>query len=335
MKTTIKDIAKLAGVSKASVSRVLNGSKPVSDDIKQRVLKVIEETGYKPSSIARSLVSKKTNLIGLLIPDISNPFYSELVKGMVEVANKHDYNILLLNSFHDPNKEIEFLEILKDKQVDGLIFMTDNFTKEHINFFKDYDKPTVTVNRKLKEYDFPNVDIDNFKAGFDATKYLIELGHKRIAIIRAPLSDETAGVKRFEGYKKALEKYNIPFDENLVKEGDFKAKSGFISTEEFLKLDNPPTAIFTVNDEMACGVIKRVIKGKLKVPEDISVIGFDDIPIANNFIPSITTIKQPISEMGKKATKILYNMIKGENIVNKDFLLPHKLVIRESTSKKD
>ncbi|RKD29539.1 LacI family DNA-binding transcriptional regulator [Thermohalobacter berrensis] len=334
-KTTIKDIAKLAGVSKATVSRVLNGSKYVSPEAYNRVMKVIEKTGYKPSSIARSLVNKKTKVIGVLITDISNPFYSELVKGIVEVANVYDYNILLCNSFNEFKKEVEFLEILSNKEVDGIIFMTKGVTDEHRNFLRSFKKPVVTVNRKVKEFKIPNVDIDNFKAGYDATEHLIKLNHKRIAIIRAAETDETAGVERFEGYKKALDDYKVPFDNRLVMEGDFKAKSGYKAMEKFLRLENPPTAVFCVNDEMACGVIKCVVENGLNVPEDVSVVGFDDIPLASLFIPSLTTIKQPIYDMGAVAMRLVYKLIKGEKIDKEDYILPHKLVIRQSTKKRN
>jgi LacI family transcriptional regulator len=332
-KVTINDIAKMAGVSKATVSRVINKSKYVSPEIYERVMKVIKETEYNPSSIARSLVSKETKIIGLLTPDISNPFYSELVKGMVEVANKYDYNILLCNSFFQTNKEAEFLKILSDKEVDGIIFMTNEITEKHKEFFRKYKKPVVTVNRKFWGFNIPNVDIDNFKAAYDATEYLIKLNHKRIAIIRAPLDDETSGVTRFEGYRKALRDYEIPFDEGLVKEGNFKANTGYKAMEEFLKLDNPPTAVFCVNDEMACGAVRCIIEKGLRVPDDISVVGFDDIPLASLFIPSITTVSQPIYDMGVLAMELICRMIKGEQVEVKTYILPHKLVVRQSTKK--
>lgn len=333
-KITIKDVAKLAGVSKATVSRVLNNSKYVSPEVHERVVKVIEETGYKPSSIARSLVSKETKLVGLLIPDVSNPFYSELVKGMVEVANKYNYNILLCNSFFHVDKEVEFLRILLEKEVDGIIFMTNEITDEHREFFEKYHKPTITVNRKFWGFDIPNVDIDNFSAAYDATKYLIELNHRRIAIIRAPESDETAGVERFEGYARALKDAGIPLNESLVKEGNFKALSGYKAMKELLNLNNPPTAVFCVNDEMACGAVKCVMEKGLGVPEDISVMGFDDVPLASMFIPSITTIKQPIYEMGALSMELMYKMIKGEDVEVKTYVLPHQLVVRDSTKER-
>ncbi|EOD00843.1 LacI family DNA-binding transcriptional regulator [Caldisalinibacter kiritimatiensis] len=334
-KITIKEIAEMAGVSKATVSRVLNDSKYVSPEIYSRVMKVIEETGYKPSFIARSLVNKKTKVVGLLIPDISNPFYSELVKGMVEVANKYDYNILLCNSFFNQKKEMDFLKLLWEKEVEGIIFMTHEITNKHRKFFEKYTRPTVTVNRKFWGFDIPNVDIDNFLAGYDATEYLVKQNHHRIAIVRAPLSDETAGVERYEGYKKALEDYGIDFDEKLVKEGNFKADTGYKAMEDLLELDSPPTAVFCVNDEMACGVINCVVEKGLKVPEDISVVGFDDIPLASMFIPSITTIRQPIYDMGALSMELMYKMIKGEKVESKTYVLPHKLVVRQSTMKNE
>lgn len=333
MGVTIKEVAKLAGVSKATVSRVLNNTKPVSTEIKEKVMKVIEETGYKPSSLARSLVNKETHLIGVLIPDISNDFYSVLVKGMVHFIDDNNYNILLGNSFDEPKKELDYLELFQSKEVDGIIFMTRSLGEKHLEYVDRFNKPIITVNRKLDRLGIPNIDIDNFKAAYDATKYLIDLNHKRIGIVRASLDDPTAGVERFEGYKKALEDNSIEFKEELVKESHFNPKEAKKVTEELLGLKEPPTAIFAVSDIMATGVIKAIVEKGLKVPENISVFGFDDIPLADNFIPSISTIRQPIYEMGEKAMDLLLRMISGEDITEKTFVLDHQIVERQSTRK--
>lgn len=334
MKITINEVAKIAGVSKATISRVLNNSKPVSSEVKDRVMKVIAETGYSPNLLARGLATQETRLIGVVIPDITNPYFSELVKGIEEEANSKDYNILLCNSYLNHQKEIRYLNILKDKVVDGIIFMTTDQTKEQEVFFEKYDKAVITIGRSLEGISISSVDIDNFLSAYVAVNYLISLNHKRIGMVRGPLINKSAGNNRYEGYIKAIEQSGIVYDHKLIVEGSFSSKDGYNAMSRLLNIKNPPTAVFFANDDMAVGGISCIVSNGLKVPEDISVVGFDDIPIASIFIPSLTTIKQPIFEMGKSAVTNLIKKIKGKT-VEKHKVFETELVIRNSTKMKN
>lgn len=333
MKMTIKDIAEIAGVSKATVSRVLNNTKPVSDEIKERVQSVIDETGYRPSSLARSLSRQRTGILGLIIPDVANPFYAELVKGMSEVAKAYHYNILLCNTFREHEKEREFLELLEDKEVDGIIFMTFEFHKYQKAFFDRYRKPIVTVNRHFEGQEIPNVDIDNEAAAYSAVRYLIELGHRRVGIISSSKTDDTA-IYRVDGYRRALEEAGLSAEEDLVVESDYHFKSAYEGARQLMTLEDPPTAIFCLNDELAVGAIKYLNDTGRSVPEDVSVIGFDDVPLASMFIPSLTTIRQPIYEMGATAARLLIKRVKDEPLEWNQQTLPFELVIRNSTAER-
>lgn len=330
----MKDIAKEAGVSKATVSRVINNTKPVSKEIRDKVQKVIDKNNYRPSSLARSLAKKETKVIGLIIPDLSNIFYSELVEGISSTAHKYGYNVFLCNSFKNHDLEIEFLELLEEKEVDAIILTTFHTTDRQKEFIKKFNKPIVTINRKFEGKDLPNVpniDIDNFQAAYDAVEYLVKTGNKSIGIIRAEKKDKTC-IDRFEGYKKVLEDYNIPINEKFIVGSDFHFESSYNSMSQILKEDEKPDAMFCLSDEIATGAIRAIIDNGLKVPEDIAIIGFDDIPLAKRFIPSISTISQPIFEMGKRAMDTTYKMIINDSPDDiGDTILDYELVIRDST----
>ncbi|GIM28527.1 catabolite control protein A [Clostridium polyendosporum] len=333
MKITINEIAEMAGVSKATVSRVLNQSKPVSDEIRDKVIKVIEETGFNPNSIARSLVIKKTYLIGIVIPEIANPYFSQLVRGIEDEANARDYNIVICNADNEFQKENKSLQVLKNKQVDGIVFLTSHLLEEHNLFFKTNSIPTVIIGTNSKEFNIPFVDIDNFTAAYDVVRYVVSLGHSSIGLIRGPLTYQNVSFFRLEGYKKALQDHGFPFEEHLVKSGDYKFESGYAAMEEFLKQDSKPTVIFAMNDEMAIGAMSCAIDSGLSVPEDISIIGFDDISLASMVRPMLTTVNQPVYEMGLESIKILINMIQCPDKKVENVIFPHKIIERQSMSK--
>jgi LacI family transcriptional regulator len=328
----MKDIAKKAGVSKATVSRVINNTKPVSKEIREKVEAIIEETGYTPSSVARSLAKRETFIIGLIIPDLTNDFYSELVRGISDAARKHGYQVILCNTFRDHEREIDFLNLLKEKQVDAIIFTTFHVTKEQIDFFKNFNKPVVTVNREFTHKNLPvipNIDINNYKASYEAVSYLIRTGHEKIGIIRAEKHDKTC-IHRYEAYRQALEDHEMAYDPDLVVGEDFHFESGYYGMKKILEKGKVPDAMFCLSDELATGAIKAIYDFGLKCPEDISVIGFDGIPLSMRFIPSISTVSQPIFDMGSTAMETVYKMINDEP-VTQEILLNYKLVIRDST----
>jgi len=333
LKNTISDIAKMAGVSKATVSRVLNNSKPVSSEVRNKVMHVIEETGFKPSALARGLATKETKLIGVVIPDVANPIFSELVKGMEEEANNSGYNVLLCNTYLDQSKEMQYLQVLKDKEVDGIIFLTTHETEEQVKFFKSFSKPVVT-DRKFKQMDLPSVGVNDFEASYEAVNYLINLSHSRIAMVRGPIQDQSHGSNRYLGYIKAMEDNDLEIDETRILEGDFTVKAGYEAMGKLLAVKKSPSAVFFANDLMAVGGIRCIVDSGLQVPEDISVIGFDDIPIASMFIPSLTTVKQPTFEVGIKMMEKVVHLIRGKED-EKHSVFETKLMLRNSTCKHD
>ncbi|SHH00527.1 LacI family DNA-binding transcriptional regulator [Tepidibacter thalassicus] len=331
---TIKDVAKKAGVSISTVSRVINNSKPVSNEIRQRVLKIIKETGYVPNPLARSLVTKKSQLIGVIVPDISDFFMGELLNGIEEVGKIYDYDILLCNSYGEPDEELKYINLLRSKQVAGIIFVSWKIEEKHVQAIKNGNIPAVYISKNAREFDVYSVSIDNFEAAYEMTKYLIENGHKKIAFIKSSVQDSIMDSDRFKGYKKALEESNMQLDESLIKEGDATSESGYYLMNEIFEIKNIPDAVFATNDEVAVGVINCILDNGYKVPEDISVAGFNDIKLASIYRPSITTIKQPIYDMGAVSIRMIVKMINEEEIVDKNIYLPYKLIERQSVSKK-
>lgn len=331
MKTTINEVAKLAGVSKATVSRVMNDSKPVNKEKHDRVIQAIKELEFRPSTVARGLVHKRTGLVGVVIPDITNPFFAEMVRGVEEVVREKNYNMILCNTFHSFEREMSTLNMLMDKYVDGIIFMTAKVTPEHREFFKKNQLPVTFINRKCEDIHVSSLDIDNYQAAHDMTTFFLKRGHRRVAIIRAPLTDKTSGFERFRGYQDAMRAYGVEPDHSLVMRSNFKIESTYKSVKRFLKTQQMVTAIFATSDLMAMGAIKCLKDHGIRVPQDVEVAGFDDIPMASYYIPSITTVRQPITEMGKTATKMLIREINGDKVKNRSIILPYQLICREST----
>lgn len=329
-KITIKDVAKRANVSISTVSRVINESKPVSSEIRQRVLKIIKETGYTPNPVARSLVMKKSQLIGVIVPDISNFFTGEILNGVEEIGKMYNYDILLCNTYGELEQELRYLNLLKSKQVEGIIFMTWRLKEEHKNFFKEDDIPIVLINRDTSEINLPSICIDHFNASYEMTKYLMDNGHKKIALIRSGKENDVFGIDQYNGYQKALMEANIEIDNRLIFNGNFKLEEAYECVEKMIKKDILPTAIFATTDFMAIGAINALVDNGYKVPEDVSVVGFNDIKLASIYRPRLTTIKQPIYDIGAVAIRVIIKKIKGEKIDNNMIVLPHELIERES-----
>lgn len=327
----IKEVAKKAGVSVATVSRVLNNSDLVSEETKERVLKAIKELNYHPNLLSRNLRHLKTKMILALLPNVSNPFYARVVKGIEDVAHKHGYNVMLCNTDSNPEKERAYLELLKNKLADGVILMASTMKKEELTLLaKNY--PVVQCCEYIEDAGASYVSIDNFSAAYKAVRHLINLGHSKIALLSC--KNEFISTKlREEGYKKALEEAGIKFDEKLVKYGDYSFKSGIRAAKELLSMQEKPTAIFAISDIMAIGVIKALKEAKLKVPENVAVVGFDDINFASMYDPAVTTISQPKYDLGCVAMEMLLNFIEGKQKNPQGVFLEHELVIRESTIK--
>jgi LacI family transcriptional regulator len=330
MSITIKDVAKKANVSISTVSRVINDSKPVSDDIKMRVVKVIEELGYKPNPVARSLVTKKSRLIGVIIPDISDPYIAELLNAIEEVAKTYDYDIILCNSYGSHESEEHYLNLLKTKQVEGMIFLTYKLRKFHKEFFDTSKMPVVMINRDATQLNLSSVSINHFDAMYEMTTKLFNDGHKKVALIRNGKESDVFGPNHFDGFQKAHETHKVDFDPESVYEGAFSLEKSYEVTKKIIEGDLP-TAIIATTDSMAIGAINCLVDNGYNVPGDVSVCGFYDTKLAQLYRPQLTTIHQPIYDIGAVAIRLLIKQISGDEKEKKHFYLPHDLIVRDST----
>jgi len=329
---SIKDVAKVAGVSIATVSRVLNDVDVVNEDTKKKVQDAIKKLGYRPNIIARSLKTQKSRTIGIIIPDISNQFYPEIVRGAEDVSNIYNYNIMLCNTDLDPVKEMEYFRVFKEKMVDGVIYMSNSLEAEMINLIKELELPTVLVETTDKENTFPSVTIDNEKAAIDAINYLVKKGNKKIAYIGSHEDAVNAAAYRFAGYIAALKKNNLELKDELCSFGGLKPQDGYDGIKNILK-NNEIDAVFCASDELAMGVINALRDMGRKIPEEIDVIGFDNIYSAAYFYPKLTTVEQPMYDMGSVGMRMLIKIINGAELVQHHFVLPHQIVERDSCKK--
>lgn len=333
MAITIEDIAKEAGVSIATVSRVMNNTKAVSDELRDRVNAVIEKNQFKPNSLARGLATNKTQSIGIIIPDISNPVFATLVKGANEICHKKGYTLMVSESLGERDREEELLLGLEEKYIDGVLLAGIYVDSQLVEIAESMEYPVVLIGQE--DVDNCNklsvVIHDNEEATYEATKLLIQAGHREIAYIGGPEHDYSSGVKRFQGYKRALEEEDIKANDYMVYYGDFTLSSGYKGMEKILE-DNKDvlTAVIIGNDMMAIGAI-RLIRGKgLQVPEDISIIGMDGIEIGAYITPMLTTIEFPYYEEGVKAANVLMDYIDGRQKKPRSYYLKHRLIQRES-----
>lgn len=334
MNTTIYDVAREAGVSMATVSRVVNGNPNVKPATRKKVLDAIERLGYRPNAVARGLASKKTTTVGVIIPDISNIFFAELARGIEDIATMYKYNIILCNSDQNKDKEISLINTLLEKQVDGILFMGGEITEEHVTQFKRSPVPVVLAATVDQDGELPSVNIDYQQASFDAVTELIEAGHTRVGMVSGSLEDPVNGFQKFSGYKKAFTEKNMTFDDSLVAIGDYTYDSGIQAVNTLMNVDNPPSAIFAGTDEMALGVIHGLQDEGKKVPEDVEVIGFDNTRLATMVRPTLTTVVQPMYDIGAVSMRLLTKYMNKEEVDEKVVVLPHRLEYRNSSTLK-
>ncbi|SMC26507.1 transcriptional regulator, LacI family [Clostridium acidisoli DSM 12555] len=333
MAASIKDVAKEAGVSIATVSRVLNDVDVVNEETKKKVIEAIKKLDYRPNIVARSLKTQKTRTIGIVVPDISNQFYPEIVRGAEDVANIYNYNVILCNTDLDSEKEVEYLKVLREKMVDGVIYMSNSMEDEIIDTLNNLKLPTVLVETNSKNNEFPSVTIDNEKAAYDATTYLIKNGNKKIAYIGVNPDSANASGLRFLGYKKALEDNGIKYDEKLIQFGGLKAADGRDGMEVIINKVKDIDAAFCCSDEIAMGVINTLRDKGIKVPEQVDVMGFDNIYAASIYYPKLTTIEEPMYDMGSVGMRMLIKLVNKKEIEQKHYVLDHKLIERDSSKR--
>lgn len=327
---TIYDVAREAKVSMATVSRVVNGNPNVKPATRKKVMEVIDRLGYRPNAVARGLASKKTTTVGLIIPDISNIFFAELARGIEDIATMYKYNIILSNSDENTEKELHLLNTMLGKQVDGLIFMGANITEEHMEEFKKSPVPIVLAGSLEDTKQIPSVNINYEAAAYDSVKDFIDKGHTKIALIISNF-EEPINVKKLAGYKRALAENNIPFKEEFVIEGDFSYDSGIEAGERLSDLTEIPSAILVGADEMAVGVVHAIQDKGYNVPQDIEVISFDNTKLTLMVRPQLTTVVQPLYDIGAVAMRLLTKLMNKEEVEDNTVVLPHRIEKRNST----
>lgn len=325
--SNIRDVARLAGVSVATVSRALSSPEKVSAESLEKVHAAIAEVGYRPNMLARNFRSARAYAVVILVPDIANPFYSLFIRALEDRAQQKGYAVLLGDTRGTPERELEYIRRVETRLADGIVQLRPSSEKSQNNIPPDIP----CVNACGCEYTTgPAIRIDNRGAAKTMVEYLISLGHTRIGVISG-LKDNPHAMERLAGYREALEEAGIGFERDLVAEGDFTMWSGLNAAFQFCNMKERPTAIFSMNDEMAIGAMQTFKNQGLRIPEDISVTGFDDISYSKYSDPSLTTISQPAEEMGKMAMDMLLKVIEGEPLSQRECVLPTEFIIRKST----
>jgi len=332
-KSNIKDVAFKAGVSATTVSAYLNKSAPVNVKTAKRIEEAIKELGYIPNLIARSLSSGVSNNIGFIIPDITNPFFPEIVKGASEILSSKGFYLHLCNADNNPENEDSFIKDLESMWVGGIILAPSYSENRNLEVLNNTKVPLVIIDRDIKGIKKDMVVINNQKGAYEVTKYLIENNHKKIIFLGGPGYTMTAQ-NRFKGWKKAMQEANI-LDANLSFWGDFTIESGYKMIENILNTPNNIDAVFACNDLIAIGAMEAIDNKGLKIPDDISIIGFDGIYISKFTKPKLSTYQQPIYEIGKIAAELLINRIKKtKKPKTKKLVIDGNLIIRETVARK-
>ncbi|GAA6204046.1 MULTISPECIES: LacI family DNA-binding transcriptional regulator [Thalassotalea] len=329
---TIYEVSALAGVSLSSVSRVLNNHEHVSEKTKQKVMAAMDELGYRPNSVARSLASNRSNSIGVLVSELHGPFYGEMLSSIEIELRKAGKHAVVTAGHSVEQSEKDGINFLIDRNCDAIIILIDSLSDEFVIELSKGSTPVVILNRLIPEIKDKCFYIDNELGGYLATKYIIEQGHKNLAYISGPLFKQDAN-ERLDGHKRALNEANLKFDDELFYEGDFLTTSGRVGIDHLLKKNKPFTAAICANDEMASGAMKGLRDHNMLIPKDCSVIGFDNVYFANYLHPELTTMNYPINEMAKMSAQwILKNVYKHSDVFVNNKFTP-ELIIRESIKK--
>jgi len=331
--TTIYDVAKAAGVSAATVSRAINGSSRVADPTLRRIRDAVQKLGYQPNAIARSLVTKSTQTIGLLLPDMANPFFPELVKGVQSLADERSYTLLLAETGGDPKTEQRYLDVLRGKAIDGVLVVGLAMRRQQLSKFVANGIPIVSLDRNVDLPRIAMVQLDNRAGGRRATQHLLSLGHHAVAHIGGP-SQLKVSEDRRAGYRDALRAARSLGASTLEVESDFTEEGGRRACLDLLDRGVAFSAIFAANDVMAIGAMAALRERDVPVPAKVSVVGFDDIHLARYASPALTTVRQPTYDMGRRATEVLIDAIQGRvrSAQERVVLLQGELVVRESTA---
>jgi DNA-binding LacI/PurR family transcriptional regulator len=330
MPVSIKDIARVAGVSHSTVSRALHNSPLIPPSTAQRIQDIARELGYTASAVARSLVTRKTKAIGVVVTSIADPFNGDVVDGIEEVANQHGYSVILASSQADPERELSVVRAYQERRVDGILVASSRVGDLYIPVFSELRIPIVLINNQHDSEFASSVSIDNLNGAELATRHLIDLGHRRIGYLgdRFGLQSDR---ERYLGYRKAMEGAGIPLEDVLRAQGNGKAEGAEESFCKLLESADPPTAVFCYNDVSAFGLIRKADDLGLQVPRDLSVVGFDDIFFTRLSQPPLTTVRQPRRDMGRQAMELLLASLE-ERPVEKNAVIRGELIVRKSTA---
>lgn len=338
MKINIKNVAERAGFSTATVSRVLRNYPGVRETTRKRVLKVVSELNYEVNAVARSLRQKKTYSIGVIVGNVLSQFYSVIAKSVEDTANKYGYNTILCNGDENPEKELNYLKVLKSNRVDGIILTPTGKNSIYIKYLINTGTKVVLLDRLIDGIKCDAVLVDNATGAYRAVRYLIEQGYRKIGIVNG-FPDRTTGAERLKGYLKAIQESGITKNNNLIKNGDFKKESGKRLTQELLEQADKPEAIFVTNIDMSIGALIAIKEKNLSIPDDIGIICFDDSEWAPIMNPPITVVRQPVYKLGSVAAELLIKKIENRekkieiDKKNTVVTLETELIIRNSTKK--
>jgi len=334
MHVSIKDIAQAAGVSYSTVSRALSDSPLVKAETKARIQRLAQEMGYSPDAIARSLVTQQTHTVGIVVTTITDPFVAEVVQGIEDTAHENDYSVILASSAAEPERELAAVEMLRAKRVDSLIVTSSRVGALYLEYLERIGVPVVLINNHNAQsgrYIF-SVSVDNHQGGYLATCHLIERGHRHIAYVSGP-ADHSDDAARMAGYQQALHESGITLDPALVVPGDGCIGGGERALAGLVRLTSPPSAVFCYNDMTAIGLLSAAQQAGLSVPDDLAVVGFDNIPFASHVSPPLTTIAQPQHDMGRQAMDMALALMNAGNSPTSfsDIIVRGKLIVRESS----
>jgi DNA-binding LacI/PurR family transcriptional regulator len=326
---SIKDVARLAGVSHSTVSRALRNSPRVNSETTEKIRRIAAESGYRTSAVGRSLATRRTNTIGVVVTTITDLFAAEVVSGIEEAAAARDYSIFLANSNAEPEREMRVVHTLEERRVDGIVVTASRVGALYVPMLSKMRVPIVLLNNQHPSEFAHSVMIANTEASTTATQHLIDLGHRRIAYI-GDRNGRQSDTERFAGYRYALDSADLPFEPELVFHGDGNPEGGMEGVARLLALANPPTAVFCYDDMTALGALRQARIHGLRVPDDLSLVGFDDLSIVRYTDPPLTTVRQPMAQMGRIAMETLLDILAGSRSSH-NIKVPGELVVREST----
>ena len=329
---SLQEVARRARVSIATVSRVLNKSEKVVPETRAAVEKALHELGYRPSRVARRLRMKdgRAHLVGLIIPDIQNPFYAEIARGVEDAAYAAEYALLLCNSDENPEKERFYLEVMRSESVDGIVLPPFDDRDAAVIDIAATGMPVVCVDRSMVKLQTDLVEVDNHRGAFEAVSHLLDKGHKNIGLIEGRAHVSTSRERR-RGYLDALAERGVAVRKDLMRSGDFKQESGRVLANELLTLRKPPTALFVCNNLMTVGALAAIHQRGLRVPQDVAIVGFDDLPWAEALDPPLTVVRQPAYDVGRQAMELLLKRIMEPNRAPVTVRLQPELVTRRSS----